>query len=76
MDAGNEFKEYCYILYRQVFEQILNVVFKWQKELGKNKEKVKQGETHLKCFIPLVTSVTAGDVFDGETDDGGEKGGI
>lgn len=33
-------------------------------------------ETHLKCFILPVTSVTAGDVFDGEIDDRGEKGGI
>lgn len=38
----------------------------------------KQGEleTHLKCFILLVINVTAGDVFDGEIDNRGEKGGI
>lgn len=41
MDAGNEFKECCYFLYRQVFELILTVVFKWQKELEKNKKKMK-----------------------------------
>lgn len=56
-----------------MFEPILTVVFKWQKELEKNQG---EDETHLSCFILLVTSVAAGNVFGGEVDDRGKKGGI
>lgn len=42
----------------------------------RTRRKQEEDETHLKCFILLVTSVTAGDVFDGEIDDRGEKAGI
>lgn len=42
----------------------------------RTRRKKGEDETHLKCSIPLVTCVTAGDVFDGEIDDRGEKGGI
>lgn len=32
-------------------------------------EKQEEDEMHFACFILLVTTVTAGDVFDGEIDD-------
>lgn len=35
----------------------------------KNQEKQGEDEMHFTCFVLLVTSVTAGDVFDGEIDD-------